>query len=106
MDNIVTIKIEKETADYLEDMLGRVGIDFHKEKIAEDSTIERFTAYFPNGYFADIGVCSGTDNCFVNPVIFNEAGCEMNFLEADDELFGEYVFGVNDVDYTVIVERA
>lgn len=100
----VIIKVKKETAEYLEDLLEREDIDFSEEGIDEDSTIETFTAKFSNGYEADIKVCSGEHNCYVDPVLFNANGCQIGLLEPDYELLGEYTFEVENEEYTVILE--
>lgn len=97
------IQIDTEEAKYLQDLLDATDIDFNKKKIAEDSTIETFTANFSNGFFADIKVCSGQNNCFVDPVLFTENGSQICVLEPEGELLGYYTFTVNDINYVVEV---
>lgn len=95
------IFISKTLADELQDYLNRDDIDFHNEKIARDSTIATFTARFSNGFEADIKVCAGSSNCFIDPVLFNEQGCEVSVLDCEANLLGEYYFEFEGNDYVV-----
>jgi len=51
--NEAVIFIEKRSARELQDLLDRVEINFHEEKIAEDALLAVFRAKFDNGYEAD-----------------------------------------------------
>jgi len=70
----------------------------------KDSTIECYTAQFSNGFFADIKLCSGDTNFFVDPVLFSEVGDEVQCLDCTDEYDGDYTFEVDGDTYNVIVE--
>lgn len=71
----------------------------------EDSTIECFTAQFVDGHFADIKICSGQNNFFCDPVLFNKDGYEVCVLDCADTLNGEYDFEDNGNEYVVIIEE-
>lgn len=58
----------------------------------EDSTINVVTAYFDNGYFADIKLCSGQSNFFGDSVLFNEDGGEECVLDCFDSICDGDVF--------------
>lgn len=86
------MKVKKESVDELQKLLDMEEIDFHKLKVAEDATLETFTVKFANGYEADIKVCSGQHNCFVDPVLFTPSGNECCVLEPECDILGEYWF--------------
>lgn len=71
----------------------------------EDSTIYTLTAYFDNGYFADLKLCSGQSNFFGDSILFSEDGCELCVLDCFDSLDKGDVFIFEDGDdtYEVIV---
>lgn len=71
----------------------------------EDATIAVATAYFDNGYFADIKICSGQSNFFGDSVLFNENGCEECVLDCFDDIHDGDVFEfkVGDDSYIVTV---
>lgn len=100
---IVRQTIKQEDAEYFQQLLDKTEINFHKMKIAEDSTIETFTFYFGNNIEADIKVCSGQNNCFLDPILF-ENGSEVCLLDPEGDLIGEYVFEYNGVEYIAILE--
>ena len=52
----------------------------------EDSTIFVVTAYFEDGYFADIKLCSGQSNFFGDAILFNENGYEECVLDCFDDI--------------------
>ena len=58
----------------------------------KDCTVERFTGHFEDGHFADISVCSGQSNFFIDPVLFNKDGRQVCVLECADTILGEYDF--------------
>lgn len=104
MEYTKKIQIEKEYADYLQELLDRENIDFHEEKIGKDSVIDTFTAVFEDGREVDIKVCSGETNCFIDAVIFERNGCEIEAIEPRDSLLEEYFFEVDNVNYIVLLE--
>ena len=91
--NEAVVFIHKRQVDYLQKLLDRTEIDFRAEGIPEDATLITYTAKFNNGYEADIKVCSGQKNCFIDPVLFNEQGGEVSVLDTEDKLLGLYDFG-------------
>ena len=73
----------------------------------DGSTIQSFTGVFANGWEADIKVVSGGSDClpYVDPVLFDETGCEVYPLEADREtVVGIYRWEVGDQIYTVTIK--
>lgn len=66
-------------ANDTDDAVKRSGYD-------EDCTIDVVTAYFDNGYFADIKLCSGQSNFFCDSVLFNENGIEECVLDCFDSI--------------------
>lgn len=83
-----------------DDAVTRAGYD-------EDSIIDVVTAYFDNGYFADIKLCSGQSNFFGDPVLFNESGIEECVLDCFDDIhIGDtFEFETQDGTYVVRVEE-
>lgn len=99
---VVFIKEEKlKKLNYLlsleEEDIERLGYD-------KDGIIEVFTACFSDGIQADIKVCSGTHNFFIDPVLFNKNGGQMMVLDTEDDLLGEYVFKCEDAIYVVDIQ--
>lgn len=99
-----TIKIQKELASELQRLLNAEELDLHKEKIGKDSTIETFTARFSDGVEADIKVCAGLTNCFIDPVLFDENGSDIGVLDCETELLGKYEFKHDENIYEVTIE--
>lgn len=99
--NEAVIFIEKRSARELQDLLDRVEINFHEEKIAEDALLAVFRAKFDNGYEADIKVCSGQNNCFIDPILFDEEGRQACLIDAEFDLLGVYEFEAEGVIYKV-----
>lgn len=103
--NEAVIFISKDQAGYLQWLLDQAEIDFDAENIPEDATLATFTARFSNGYEADIKVCSGQNNCFVDPVLFNEKGGEITVLDVEGELLGFYDFGDYKLELKPILQK-
>ena len=76
------LSIEPNDTD---DAVKRAGYD-------EDSTVFVKTAYFENGYFADIKLCSGQSNFFGDAVLFNGNGFEECVLDCFDDIHSGDVF--------------
>lgn len=71
--------------------------------IPEDTIIEKFIFSFGDQIEADIKVCSGQNNCFIDPVLF-EDGFEVGLLEPEFDLLGEYVFEFEGKEYVAVLE--
>ena len=97
----VTIQISKKEAEELQGLLNLEKANLHKLKIAEDSVVETFTAKFSDGFEADIKVCAGIDNFYIDPVLFYKNGYEACVLDPCSELLGEYVFECGNKEYVV-----
>lgn len=94
----------KKYADCLQELLDRENIDFYEEKIGKDSVIDTFTTVFEDGREVDIKVCSGDSNCFIDAVILDKNGCEIEAIEPQDSLLEEYFFEVDNVKYIVLLK--
>ncbi|PLS19145.1 hypothetical protein CVD28_01685 [Bacillus sp. M6-12] len=68
-----------------------------------DATIKTYTAKFANGFQADIKVCNG-DTPYIDNVLFDEQGCEVDCPEISESLLGEYDFQFEGDSYRVLVE--
>ena len=107
MKFISTIKLDKNEIDKYNILLDMPSEDdgVINAGYDEDSTIECFTAQFADGHFADIKICSGQNNFFCDPVLFNKDGYEVCVLNCADTLNGEYGFEDNGNEYIVIIEE-
>lgn len=63
-------------------------------------TIETVTVEFPNGMQADIKCCNG-DTPYVDPVLFDANGTELQTLDVEDDFLGEYWFEQGNVNMIV-----
>lgn len=97
------IIVGKEELKRLNDILDMEEIDFEKENIKEDAVLFEESVYFDEDKFALIQVCTGQHNAYVNAVLF-EKGQEVNCLDGEAGLDGEYLFNYNNTDYTVVIE--
>jgi hypothetical protein len=98
---ITTVRVSQLLVDKLQHWLDQEEIDFHDCGLAEDDTLITFTAKFLDGCEADIKVCSGQHNCFIDPVFYNKNGCQAGLLDPGSELLGEYSFDVDGDEYIV-----
>ena len=79
----------------------------HLENYDSDEVIATYTAYFANGFLADIKVCNG-DTPYVDNILF--APCETGFFnevcvpEIAESLTGEYYFDYDGDEYIVHVK--
>jgi hypothetical protein len=95
------IYVDKKEAEEMEQILSiEQGIcpDYD-----HDATIKTYTAKFANGFEADIKVCNG-DTPYIDNVLFDEQGCEVNCPEISESLLGEYHFEFEGETYQVLVE--
>lgn len=95
------VTVSKKEAERLQYLLDQEEVNFEAEKVEEDATL---TANFEDGFSADIKVCSGQHNCYVDPVLFNKNGFEVCVGEPAFDLLGEYDFEVAGNQYIVKVE--
>ena len=72
--------------------------------IVEDTTLETFTVSFEKGIEADIKICSGQSNCFIDPVLYDN-GDEACLLDCEGDFYSgkEFEFEYENVKYTVVV---
>ena len=91
MKHEVVLKVKKELIKELQDALDIE--EFTEEtEVKRDTILKTFTAKFKNGYEADIKVCSGFHNCYVDAVLFDKNGYQKSVCEPSFELLGEYYF--------------
>lgn len=95
------IFVEKEYAQELQGLLDKEEIDFWDEGIPVDTILQIFTARFDDRYEAEIKVCSGQNNCFIDPVLFDKNSCEACVLDPEGDLLGFYEFEANGNIYQV-----
>lgn len=96
-----TIPIKKSTADKLQRILDMEKINFQEENIEEDAVLAVFAANFTDNYKVIIEVCTGQNNAYTNPVLYDPDGFEVYVLEADFDLIGEYWFEIGNDTYIV-----
>ena len=65
--------------------------------------IREWTATFEDGYFADIKLVNG-DTPYVDSVLFNPAGVQVDVLDVSEEPIGSFLFVTRDAVYTVSVQ--
>lgn len=71
----------------------------------QDRSLALYTANFGGGIVADIGVCSGQENAYLNPVLFHD-GIEVASIQDESEtIVGEYPFEYDGEEYKVIVKE-
>lgn len=75
-----TIEINKKEVEKLQYLLDLENADFNLLKMDTDSTIDIFTAKFSDGFEADIKVCTGNHNFFIDPVLFNKLKKEVSLF--------------------------
>lgn len=107
MTYVETIKIPASKVDKFNELLAKTSEDGLVKALdyPVDEMIECYTAHFSNGWDADIKLCSGDTNFFVDPVLFDENGNEQSVLDCTDEYDGEYIFEVGDDTYEVVVKK-
>lgn len=102
MTKQVTIKISKEVVDRINSYLL---MNTTLEGTKGCAVIETLTANFGLGIEADIKVCNGDSGPWIDAVLF-ENGHEIMILEPYHEnIVSEYVFGVANDTYIVIIEE-
>lgn len=73
--------------------------------IGKCTGVRSFGLTFPNGYSANIDVCSDDKGFFVNPVLYNEKMSEVMCLDAESTLEGVYTFDDGAVVYVMEVVK-
>lgn len=100
-----TITIKKSEAKKIQEYLDMERIQIFYMNLSKDDIIEEYTAKFDNGYEADIKVCSGTNNFYVDPVLFDDLGHEVDLIDPRDTLLGEYEFWDHGNIYIVLLKE-
>jgi hypothetical protein len=69
------------------------------------AVIATYTVQFANGAQADIKVVNSQDGPYVDPVLFDQNGCEIALIEPQYELLGQYQWFVDGITYTAILQQ-
>lgn len=89
------VKISKDDVDFVNkvmDITDETDERWEDYQDLKDCTVKRYTGHFEDGHFADVSVCSGESNFFIDPVLFDEDGHQVCVLECADTILGEYEF--------------
>lgn len=100
-----TIVIDKPRLDRINYLVEQTHLDFEEEGLIEDSTIESYTVIFPDGCEADVKLCAGQTNCFLDAVLFDSRGHEVCCPDCPDSLCDEIEFEYNNVLYIVHIKE-
>ena len=100
---IQTIKLSCEEVEAIQKLLNIEDADLRNAGHDIDSAVIIYTAKFGNGIEADIKLCSGDRNYFIDPVLFKDDS-EVNVLDVEDEILGDYLFEHDGNEYKVIIE--
>lgn len=99
-----TLYLSKEEVKRLQNLLDFEKVDFEKENIEEDAVIHSLSARFNNCYSAEINVCSGQQNLWVDSVLFNAERQQIAVAEPAFDILGETFFEHDGNEYTVNIE--
>lgn len=95
MEYKTQIKISKDDVNFVDKVMeitDETDERWEDYQDLKDCTVERYTGRFEDGHFADVSICSGQSNFFIDPVLFNKDGYEVCVLECVDDILGEYEF--------------
>ncbi|MDR0286653.1 MAG: hypothetical protein LBI03_02945 [Clostridiales bacterium] len=87
--------LDKETVNRWQRLVNMSEVDFDRDGIDPDCVLEAWSVEFDNGYFAELKVCSGEDNLFLDAVLFepwNDALRQAFVLDCPDNILGDHVF--------------
>ena len=93
----ITLRVPQATIDRMGEILEREELD----REDQDQKFFSITAEFGDGFEADIEVCSGQSNAFLNPVLFlngQEIAC---IQDCSEHLDGEYCWSWKDQEFVV-----
>lgn len=99
------VKLKEIDIKRLQSLLDKEELDFEKEDIEPDSILFNEFFKFENGFMANIKVCSGQTNCWVEAVLFNEAGSEIGVTEPSFDILGEYNFQLDQDEFNITIEK-
>lgn len=95
--------ITKEKAEEFQKLLDMEKVDFEGLEVEEDAILATFTAKFENGYFIDINVNSGQNNCWVDVILYSPTGNEVVLDEPSETLLGESCLSYKGDEYSVVL---
>ena len=79
-------------------------VDFNKEEIDTDCTLKVWSVEFDDGYVADLKVCSGNANLFLDAILFrpfNRGLDEVCVPDCPDKIIGDHVFDDGRIGYVM-----
>lgn len=104
------LAIDKKDIDLINSLLDKEAEEDGVEKAGypTDSSLITFTAFFDNGYFADIKLCSGQTNFFGDNILYDKEGYEVCVPDCFDSIADGDVFTFengHDVYQVTILEK-
>lgn len=87
-----TVYVEEAEIERLHKILDMSYEEAEKEGIKKGSKIKTFSKIFENGFMAEVSVCFGNHNAFVEATLFNEEYIPLEIKEIEDEINGVYEF--------------
>jgi len=87
----------------MQGLLNAVNINPHDVDADIDMTYRTYTAKFQNGYEADIKICAGSNNFYIDAVLFDDCGFERSAMSDIDELEGEYSWDDGADVYNIVI---
>jgi hypothetical protein len=104
MNKSIKQAIIKLTVEEINEANKLISVHTLHRKYKDGSVIDSWTVYFEDGCQADIKLVQADSICYIDPVLFDENGCELIAGSPDKEsIIGEYYFGT---DYMVRIEAA
>ena len=101
-----TIVLPKDRIDYINNLCEThlTEEDFSKHQLPKFECFERFSVTFDNGYIADVKVCTGDidDTAWVEMVLFDKNGYEVNCTEVYDNIDNAYELEDNDDNVYIV----
>ncbi|MDR0287536.1 MAG: hypothetical protein LBI03_07535 [Clostridiales bacterium] len=89
------LQLYKKTVDYWQRLVDMTQVDFEKENIDRDCMLKVWSVEFDDGYVADLRVCSGNNNLFLDAILFrpcNGGLTEESVLDCPDNITDDHVF--------------
>jgi len=95
------IKVSKEVERECQEILDLAEKLYEEKDDIYEGVYKTFSYTFANGYFVEIRVEVGQVNAYIDAVLYDHEGYEINVMEPEFELLGEYWFEDKGDSYTV-----
>ena len=103
MNKKVVKKISRDEHDYWQPLLDEATLDFDTLNILKWATLKTYLFDFGGGVEAEIKICSGDKNLFIDPVLFiNDK--QLQVLDCEGDLLGDYEFELDNNSYIASIE--